>query len=339
MNANIATPPDGGLTGKSCNRLEPYANDVSVLGIGTNLPPGVVDIDAKSFMSATYDPTYARSICMNKKKMESRYVQKSIILCSKDGMQTEIYPNMRITLLSWLVRIAEDYRLESSTYHLAIQFLDHALSIINVKRGQFQLLGCACLWLAAKLEELQPPQVENLVFIADCCFDVEQLVNYEQRLMRIFEYKAAMPTRHYFALRFVRAAECSPKEVSLVQYLVELSLYDVNFLQFPMSQIAAAAVHLALQILRPLRSRKIRIGQPGYCHGATEPYIIWTDTLRYYTEYEETHLIPVLHNLRLLHFNIEALIETSEFKNVYRKYEGAAWHNVARLMALRAQGE
>jgi len=208
-----------------------------------------------------------------------------------------------------------------------------------VKRQQFQLLGCACLWLAAKLEELQPPQVENLVFIADCCFDAEQLVNYEQRLLRIFEYKAAMPTRHYFAMRYVRAAQCSPREVSLVQYLVELSLYDVNFLQFPMSLVAATAVHLALQMLRPLRTRRAGVVGPDCPHGATEPYIIWTDTLRFYTEYEELQLIPVMHTLRSLHFCIETLIETSDFKNVYRKYDSSAFHNVSQLMSSRPEGE
>jgi len=358
MIANVATPPDGGSVGKSNTNTQsrplPYLYNTTTgngngNGNGNSLgeiPPGVVDIDAKSFKSATYDPTYARSICASKRKMELRYVQPSVILTSRDGMQTEINSNMRITLLSWLVKTAEDYRLENSTYHLAVQFLDHALSIINVKRGQFQLLGCACLWLAAKLEELQPPQVNSLVFIADYCFDAEQLMNYEQKLMRLFEYKAAMPTRHYFAMRYVRAAECTPREICLVQYLVELSLYDVNFLQYPMSMVAATAVHLALQQLRPLRVRKGGIGSPGYSHRATEPYVIWTDTLRFYTEYEEIQLIPVLRGLSSLHFSIEQVIDTSEglknemtegFKNVYRKYDQSAFHHVSLLMSSRPE--
>ena len=298
------------------------------------LPPCVVDIDSNDKKTSEYDPTYAYSIYKEKRRMEVRYQQKSPHIClgvigCSDGIQTDITAAMRVTLLDWLVHIADDYRLYSSTYHLAVQLMDHALSLINVKRSQFQLLGCACLWLASKLEEAIPPQVENLVYVADCCFDAEQLVNYEQRLMRIFEYRPAMPTRLYFVLRFVKAAEATPREIALAQYLVELSLYDVRYLQHRMSLVAAAAVHLALQMLRPLTSNaKDEQGRN------TEPYQIWTPTLQHYTDYKETDLVHVVHRLN----KGFTMIETSDCNFVQHKYEKLVWHKVAQLMALPPSG-
>ena len=160
------------------------------------LPEGVIDVDAPRFATPAYDPTYAMSIYRMKKKQETAFIQADVVCRMVNGMQTEITRNMRITLIDWLVRVAIDYRLESSTYALAIQYLDSALNLISVKKQDFQLLGCACLWLAAKLEELQPPQVDNLTYAAENCFDAEHLVLYEQKLLRIFEFKAAMPTRY-----------------------------------------------------------------------------------------------------------------------------------------------
>ncbi len=327
---NIATPPELFLSYKDCLR-----EDGGSLLVHSDVPYGVTDIDDKSFATATFDPTYAKSIYLSKKRLESRYIQKTAILLNRDGIQTEITPNTRLTLIDWLINSCHQYwHVDSSTYHLAIQYIDHALSLIHVKLAQFQLLGVACLWLASKLEELHPPQVEDLIMLADNCFGADELILYEQRLMRIFENKASIPTRHYFATRFVLAAKCSPREVSLVQYLVELSLYDVRFLCYPMSLIAATAVHLALQTLRPLT---VRTGEFVDGLPMTSPNIIWTSTLRYYTEYEELALVPVMYWLRSLQASGDMLKERSECKSVYRKYESSGLHKVSHLTAVRHQ--
>ena len=289
------------------------------------VPDDVINIDDPKFRTDQYDPTYAQSIFKFKRRNENKYIlnEKQLLSAQGGGIQTEIKPSMRITLIDWLVRIADDYRLDSGTYSLAIHLLDQTLSLINVKRSHFQLLGCACLWLAAKLEELHPPPVESLALIADYCFEVEQLVNYEKKLLRIFEYRPAMPTRHYFVMRFVRAGECSPREISLAQYITELSFYDVTLLTYPMSAIAAASLHLTLQIMRPLND----LDNPD------EPYMIWTPTLKYYTGYSEVDLVAILLNLREKHFHVEH----AEHKYIQRKYEKPSFHRVTQIGPLRLE--
>ena len=62
---------------------------------------------------------------------------------------------MRVTLLDWLVKLTDEMNLGSGTYALTIHLIDLALSReVGVKRSQFQLLGCACLLIASKLEEV-----------------------------------------------------------------------------------------------------------------------------------------------------------------------------------------
>lgn len=209
------------------------------------------NIDDKKFKTSKYDPTYAASIHSHKRILEKKYVIRRPFL-GASSMQPDINGHMRVTLLDWLVKLAEEIRLSPSTYALTIHLIDQALSRITVKRAQFQLLGCSCLLIAAKLEELQPPLVNDLVHRSDYCFDSEELITYEQQLMIVFELQPALPTRYYFAQRYAAAGKCTPRETAMAVFLTELSLYKVEFSLLPMSHVAAAAVHLSLQILRPL---------------------------------------------------------------------------------------
>lgn len=51
----------------------------------------------------------------------------------------------------------QEYKLVSDTLFLAVSFIDRFLSVQNVPRQQLQLVGVACLLLAAKNEEIYCP--------------------------------------------------------------------------------------------------------------------------------------------------------------------------------------
>jgi cyclin A len=74
----------------------------------------------------------------------------------------------RQILLDWHVEVADEFRLGAATLHLAASLVDRALwELPPIARGQLQLLGCACLLLAAKLTEADPIDVDSVVFICD----------------------------------------------------------------------------------------------------------------------------------------------------------------------------
>ena len=227
---------------------------------------------------------------------------------------------MRVILLDWLVGISEEHHLASGTYALAVHLIDYALTLMPIKRSQFQLLGCACIWLAAKLEEVRPPMVENLLFVSDYCFDAETLIAMEQRLIKLLGFRPLIPTRHYFAGRFGRAAACSDKEQSLASYLSELSLYDAGLSKHAMSKVSAAALHLCLQMMRP------RVG--GQVEG------LWSAGLVHYTSYREADLVDIVLQLRALHFRFE---DGENHKNMIKKYEKPFYHRAAHVYALRLE--
>lgn len=71
----------------------------------------------------------------------------------------------------------------------------------------------------------------------------------EQVLLPLFQCQIGIPTRYDFAQRFYEAGGLSPRERSLVSFLLELSYLDFNLNYFLPSKVAAGAVHLAIQVM------------------------------------------------------------------------------------------
>jgi hypothetical protein len=81
------------------------------------------------------------SICKNKRNFPSH--------------QSQIDEIMHCTLVDWLVEMCNDRGIQSTTLCLSIHIMDEYLRReANVPTHRFQLLGCACLILAAKLEQV-----------------------------------------------------------------------------------------------------------------------------------------------------------------------------------------
>uniref|UniRef100_A0A452Y8Q9 Cyclin-like domain-containing protein n=1 Tax=Aegilops tauschii subsp. strangulata TaxID=200361 RepID=A0A452Y8Q9_AEGTS len=81
--------------------------------------------------------------------------------------QKDIDASMRAVLIDWLVEVTEEYRLVPETLYLTVSYIDRYLSSKEINRDKLQLLGVACLLIAAKYEEICPPQVEELCYITD----------------------------------------------------------------------------------------------------------------------------------------------------------------------------
>ena len=92
-----------------------------------------------------------------------------------ETLQRDIQPNMRAILMDWVVEVAAEYKLVSDTLFLAASFVDRYLSCRAIDRTQLQLVGVAALFLAAKYEEIYPPQLNDFVFVAASTYTREQV--------------------------------------------------------------------------------------------------------------------------------------------------------------------
>jgi cyclin A len=111
---------------------------------------------------------------------------------------------MRAILVDWLVEVAEEYRLCADTLYLTVNYIDRFLSVYPVQRSQLQLVGVACMWVAAKYEEIYPPNVSDFCFITDNTYTKEQMVAMEELILKRLAYELTVPTAKTFLRRMLQ---------------------------------------------------------------------------------------------------------------------------------------
>lgn len=182
--------------------------------------------------------------------------------------QQDISHSMRTILVDWLVEVGEEYRLQNETLCLAVSYIDRFLSVMSVVRAKLQLVGTAAMFIAAKYEEIYPPDVGEFVYITDNTYTKKQVLRMEQLILKVLTFDLCVPTTSVF-LNAYPIADDLPKDVKFMaqvnicdrivsterqlttaffslQYLCELSLLEAEpYLQYTPSMITAAAIALA----------------------------------------------------------------------------------------------
>lgn len=185
---------------------------------------------------------YAQDIYGYLRELELKYRPKANYM----EKQPDITSSMRTILVDWLVEVADEYNLHAETLFLAVSFVDRFLSSMSVVRNKLQLVGTASLLIAAKFEEIYPPEVKEFVYITDDTYTQEQVLKMERVVLKILSFHVAAPTINYFLLRFAEVSHAPDTAKHLAHYLCELALLDdVPYLQFLPSIVAGSALCLA----------------------------------------------------------------------------------------------
>jgi len=160
--------------------------------------------------------------------------------------QTDISVSMRWILVDWMVEVAEEYKLKTETLYLAVSYIDRFLSHMAVKRDKLQLVGTTAMFIAAKYEEIYPPDVSQFAYITDNTYKVNHILRMEHLILKVLSFDMAVPTAHYFLTKFARKLRCRQAVSNLALFLSELTMLDPDpFLKFLPSEIAATALAIA----------------------------------------------------------------------------------------------
>ncbi|XP_028954464.1 cyclin-A1-4-like isoform X3 [Malus domestica] len=242
----------------------------------------IVDIDA-NLMDPQFCATIAPDIYKHlRESEENRWPSIDFM----ETIQKDINADMRAILIDWLVEVAEEFRLVPETLYLTINYVDRYLSGNVMHRKQLQLLGVACMMIAAKYEEIIAPEVEQFCYFTDNTYVKEEVLQMESSVLNHLKFEMTAPTAMCFLRRFCFAAQKTSEVPSehfwcLVSYIAELSLVEYSMLCYAPSLIAASAAFLAKYILSPLKKP-------------------WNSTLRHYTLYQASDLsdcVKALHHL------------------------------------------
>jgi transcription initiation factor TFIIIB Brf1 subunit/transcription initiation factor TFIIB len=162
-------------------------------------------------------------------------------------VQSDINSKMRAILVDWLVDVHYKYALLPQTLHIAVLLIDRFLEKNQkLKRQKLQLVGVTAMFVAAKYEEIYPPEAEDFVKITDNAYTREELFGMERELLAGIKYRVTFPTAYQFMKRFVKAARTKDDRVEhFAHYVIDRSLQEIKLLKYTPSLVAAAAVHIA----------------------------------------------------------------------------------------------
>ncbi|CAB3228585.1 unnamed protein product [Arctia plantaginis] len=175
-----------------------------------------------------------------KNRANPRYMRK----------QPDITHLMRSILIDWLVEVCDEYGQQSETLHLAVSYVDRFLSYMSVVRTKLQLVGTAATYIAAKYEEVYPPEVSEFVYITDDTYTKREVLRMEHLILKVLSFDLSTPTSLAFLSHYCISNGLSQKTFHLASYIAELSLLEADpYLQFKPSIIAASSLATARHCL------------------------------------------------------------------------------------------
>ncbi|KAG5496400.1 hypothetical protein JKF63_02702 [Porcisia hertigi] len=255
--------------------------------------------------------------------------------------QPEINEKMRMILVDWLIDVHLKFKLHAETMYLSVNLIDRYLSCVNnrvdrttfVPRAQLQLVGVSAMLLAAKYEEIWPPEVKECVHISANTYTREEITQMERSICTALSFRLTVPTPFPFASRAwtvldgedflcVGADEEQRRLYFAVvrhatSFFMEHALLDYKCLQFTPSQIAHASVFLALLTLRKKLDLPAALSFP-----------VWTDSLRHCTKAD----VPEFRGCAEVILEYVNYVPTTKYQAVRRKYNSSRYMEVSKML-------
>jgi len=292
--------------------------------------------------SATLDSVESTSSSSSIKCQPSEIKQNIVATIQPYETHRDLTNRMRTILVDWLVEVCEECKLSNIVLASSIQLVDRVLNLSpqdakmngngvgRILREMVQCVGCACVMIAAKMEDggSRPPSVDDFVYLSDNTYMPEQILEMELGICTSLKFQLKSITPFHFLERFVLAA-CVAERNNLEQkgelyfnsqrynvlammtrFLLEQIAVDVDLVsgfQCPSSKLAAAAVYLA----------------KAACFGTNST--IWTETLEHYTGFSK----DALQGTVLILVESWKLSSSSVEKAVFNKYSKRHYLHVA----------
>eukprot|EP00931_Biecheleriopsis_adriatica_P118963 TRINITY_DN94258_c0_g1_i1.p1 TRINITY_DN94258_c0_g1~~TRINITY_DN94258_c0_g1_i1.p1 ORF type:complete len:414 (-),score=78.71 TRINITY_DN94258_c0_g1_i1:41-1282(-) len=148
-------------------------------------------------------------------------------------------------LVNRLVSLHVHFNLSWPTLFFAVNFLDRYLAHVASEKCDLQLVAVTSMCVASKFVEVDPPRVQDVLELAGHAGTIDDVSLVECSFLAALDFRLACPTVDQFLERLRTPNGSDEFQQSLAQYLVELTLLDAQFLRFPPSMIAAAAMLLS----------------------------------------------------------------------------------------------
>ncbi|OQV15090.1 putative G1/S-specific cyclin-E1 [Hypsibius exemplaris] len=183
----------------------------------------------------------------------------------------EIEEDMRSILLHWMMEVSKAYCLRRRTFHMALDYVDRFLTLTeNLPKSLLQLVGVASLSLAAKIEEIFPPELKEMAYVTAEAHSTKEIKDMEKLIfyvlgtafmpitpsdcVGVYLQKAGLTGKpkvnpdnedeHPENTDVARENQLPLKLYSEICRVIDMALLDAQSLRFSYKQVAATAVYL-----------------------------------------------------------------------------------------------
>ncbi|KAJ7958256.1 Cyclin-D5-1 [Quillaja saponaria] len=156
----------------------------------------------------------------------------------------------RLEAISWILKSRATFGFRFQTAYLSVTYFDQFLctqSINSEKAWAIQLLSVACLSLAAKMEESNPP-VLSAFQLEDYSFESKVIQRMELLVLSTLQWKMGFISPFDFLPYFITKFCIKPPPSNIMSRTMKLILAimkDINLMDYQPSVIAAAATLVA----------------------------------------------------------------------------------------------
>ncbi|VDO66479.1 unnamed protein product [Schistosoma mattheei] len=232
----------------------------------------------------------------------------------------EITPRMRYILINWLVQVHYSYKLQPETLYLCVGILDRYLlkNSKSLTKDGFQLIGVASLFIAAKFEEMYPPDISDFSSITNNTYSKSDIRNTEQIILQSTDFYLSIPTPLVFLRRLSKAVDADRTMHNLAKYFLELTIQEYDLAHLPGNLRSVIALCLSRAL----------------CLGTSELERAWCDKLSYLSGYK---LDDIRDHLQILARAAYRQNSPSKYRAIFNKYRVDDFYGrVASLPQLRS---
>ena len=229
--------------------------------------------------------------------------------------QSEINEKMRSILVDWLIDVHFKFGFTDETLFMTISIIDRYLSIAQISRTNFQLLGITALMIACKHEEIDLPKIDDFIYITDNAYKKEEVIKMEfdvlSKLNFAFLYPSPIKFFEYLSLHF----NFDKKQHMMGKYLMESFLLDVKNAKYKPSIIACACTYIVMKFF------KLKNYQESY----SKKFYVLDETKEKYSE----------HNIKECAKDICLFVDNinkTNYQACVKKYSKPEQENVAILI-------
>jgi cyclin A len=187
--------------------------------------------------------------------------------------QPDVTERMRIILVDWLIDVHLKFKLHPETFFLALDYVDRYLMLTRGSRSTLQLVGVCAMLIAAKHEEIWPPEVRECIYISANTYTRDEILAMERDIASTLNFRLCVPTPFPFMTRVLEGVGASDDVRHLASYSLDIAALEYGCLAYRPSRVAYATILIANLVVE--NTRRISNGDTPVDSVEQELPLVW----------------------------------------------------------------